>query len=136
MFGRRSAKESQDALSQRVKRVSGQPLDEPDPAREPASGRSGGRAAPGSGAGPGSSRKSVNSRSAREPMFKDAVIELPGGGRDSVVVKNLSLTGARIDASHGMSLPDRLFISIPSIGLYKSARVVWQDHQSAGILFD
>jgi hypothetical protein len=118
-------------LSQRVKRVSGQPLDQTDAAQEPSASR-----AP---KPPGQTRlhnKAVVSRSAREQMFKDAVIEFAGGGRESVVVKNLSLTGARIDASHGLSLPDRLRISIPAIGLYRSARVVWQDHQSAGIVFE
>jgi hypothetical protein len=128
MFGRQSSRDRKDALAERIKRVSERLPD--------ASDRPGVDARPvGQKAGGSPPRTRTSNRSPREATYKDVQIELPGGGRVTGVVRNVSATGARIDFSQRMSLPAKVRVSISGLGVFRNARVVWQDERSAGIVF-
>lgn len=74
-------------------------------------------------------------RSQREPHFKQAVLILETGQKLTVVLKNLSETGARIEMRERMPLPDRVVLSEPMLGLKRSAQIAWQVDGMAGLRF-
>jgi hypothetical protein len=63
----------------------------------------------------------------------DGVIETRPGVRQQVAVRNASQTGVRIEFATSVSLPDRVLLSAPALGLRCWARVVWKDARSAGL---
>jgi hypothetical protein len=74
-------------------------------------------------------------RAAREPHFRNGVLLLPGGVRLSVIIKNLSDTGARIDFFVKTELPDEVVLNEPTLKLKTRARVVWRNEGAAGLEF-
>jgi PilZ domain len=74
-------------------------------------------------------------RSPREPHFKQAVLILEGGRKLTVALKNLSSTGARIEMRERIPLPDKVVLSEVTLGLKRSAQVVWQVDGMAGLHF-
>jgi PilZ domain len=74
-------------------------------------------------------------RSDREPHFRNGVLLLPGGQRLSVIIKNLSDTGARIDFFVKTELPDEVVLNEPTLKLMTRARVVWRNDGAAGLEF-
>ena len=74
-------------------------------------------------------------RAAREPLFRNGVLVLGSGQRLSVIIKNLSATGARIDFFVKTELPDEVMLNEPTLKLMTRARVVWRLEGSAGLEF-
>lgn len=74
-------------------------------------------------------------RAEREPHFRNGVLVLGGGQRLSVIIKNLSATGARIDFFVKTDLPDEVVLNEPTLKLMTRARVVWRLEGSAGLEF-
>ena len=74
-------------------------------------------------------------RAEREPHFRNGVAILPGGQRLSVIIKNLSTTGARLDFFVKTELPDEIFLNEPTLKLMTRCRVVWRTEGSSGVQF-
>lgn len=74
-------------------------------------------------------------RAEREPHFRNGVLLLPGGQRLSVIIKNLSDTGARIDFFVKTELPGEVVLNEPTLKLMTRARVVWANEGAAGLEF-
>lgn len=74
-------------------------------------------------------------RAHRQTTFRQATIQLMGGERIDVVVKNLSDSGARIEFFRKVTLTEYLILTEPSQRLRTRARVVWQQEGSAGLHF-
>jgi hypothetical protein len=51
-------------------------------------------------------------------------------------VRNVSLTGARINVSRGTILPQRLVLRVPMRDEQRIARLVWRDGEAAGLVFE
>ena len=51
------------------------------------------------------------------------------------VVRNFSVRGARIEFENSAILPDRVDFEIARRGLSCLARLVWRDHNMAGLMF-
>jgi hypothetical protein len=74
-------------------------------------------------------------RATRQPMFRTGVLITSGGGRQTVAIKNLSDTGARIEYHTRTELPPVVMLAEPTLKLMKKARVVWQGEGVAGLEF-
>lgn len=74
-------------------------------------------------------------RSPRQTTFKQATIQLIGGERLDVVVKNLSDTGVRIEFFRKVTLTEYVILNEPTHNLRTRARVVWQQDGVAGLHF-
>lgn len=74
-------------------------------------------------------------RSERQTTFKQATVQLQGGERVDVVVKNLSATGARIEFFRKVMLTEMVLLSEPTLRLKVRAHVVWQADGAAGLHF-
>jgi hypothetical protein len=74
-------------------------------------------------------------RSPRDPLFKPAAVQLTAGDRFSVVIKNLSREGARLEFFRKHVLTERLYLVEQTLPLAAWARVVWQADGAAGIRF-
>jgi PilZ domain len=51
------------------------------------------------------------------------------------VVRNFSKRGAKIEFENSTMLPDRVDFEIERRGLSRRARLVWRDHNAAGLVF-
>ena len=76
-----------------------------------------------------------NDRAPRQPTYKHATIQLRGGERLSVVVKNISRSGARIEFFRNVALSDVVFLMEPTLKLRTWAEVMWEREGVAGIRF-
>ncbi len=74
-------------------------------------------------------------RPQRETTFRQATVQLLGGERLDVVVKNLSETGARIEFFRKVILSEYVVLNEPVLRLRTRARVVWQQDGAAGLHF-
>jgi len=74
-------------------------------------------------------------RDARQPQFRNGSIIFDDGERLSVVIKNLSDGGARVEFFVNRPLPERVTLSEPLLKLRRAARVVWQAEGAAGLAF-
>lgn len=79
--------------------------------------------------------RTTEERSARQPMFRQGVVILGAGQRLSVVIKNLSTTGARIEFFVRTALPGEVLLTEATLKLSRRARVVWQSDGAAGLQF-
>jgi hypothetical protein len=52
------------------------------------------------------------------------------------IVRDLSLTGAAIEASVRSGIPDRFFLVVPDEGLRLACRVVWRREYRMGVAFE
>lgn len=120
MFGRPKSPGGKAALADRVRHVGERKV---APAYEP----------------PPPSEKAVwhkpKDRAEREPHFRNGVVQLAGGQRLSVIIKNLSATGARIDFFVKTELPDEIVLQEPTLKLMTRARVVWRAEGAVGVEF-
>jgi hypothetical protein len=74
-------------------------------------------------------------RTLRRLVFRNATVEFSSGARLTVVAKNLSETGARIEFVAHATLPELVLFIEPTANLRRQARVVWQRGGAAGIEF-
>jgi hypothetical protein len=74
-------------------------------------------------------------RVARQPVFRNGVLTFEDGERFSVVIKDLSDGGARIEFFVNRPLPETVLLSEPMLKLRRNARVIWQRDGAAGLAF-
>lgn len=74
-------------------------------------------------------------RAERKPTFKAATLTFITGDRIEVIVKNLSVTGARVEFMRNVLLPDRVLLSEQTTRLKVWAYVIWQKPGAAGLEF-
>lgn len=74
-------------------------------------------------------------RNARDPVFRSATLLIDDTGRLSVVIKNLSPTGARVEYFTKVELPPVVVLVESTLKLRQRARVVWQRDGVAGLEF-
>ncbi len=82
-----------------------------------------------------SSVQTGQKRAERKPTFKSATVTTLGGERVDVVVKNISVTGARVEFLRDVALTDRVILSEPTLRIKTWAYVVWQTRGAAGLQF-
>jgi hypothetical protein len=76
-------------------------------------------------------------RANRERTFLQARIAFSDGAISSqCMVTQLSTSGARLNVSSSVSLPDRFEIAIPQRGVKFRARLVWRHGDQAGVEFE
>lgn len=77
----------------------------------------------------------ANNREVRKPSFRPGTLTFMHGEKLSVMVTNISATGARVQFVRGTNLPERVLVTEPLSGLHKLGYVVWQSTNVAGIAF-
>lgn len=112
-------KKRNQALDERVKRLAGA-TDKGD-------------AKPGASSPPVSRTRA---RAHRQPVFSPGAIVLDSGGRVEVVVKNLSATGAQVQAPNSARLVGATVdLVAPTLGRRRRVLVVWQKAGFLGVQF-
>jgi hypothetical protein len=72
--------------------------------------------------------------SPRHRVLKAGTIEF-GGGAIDCVVRNLSATGAALEISSHVGIPERFALVVPSDGLHLRCDVVWRKNFRIGVTF-
>jgi hypothetical protein len=77
----------------------------------------------------------VETRSApRHRVLKAGTIEF-GGSAIDCVVRNLSTTGAALEISSQVGIPERFALVVPGDGLHLRCDVVWRKSYRIGVTF-
>jgi hypothetical protein len=71
----------------------------------------------------------------RHRVLKAGTIEF-GGGAIDCIVRNLSNTGAALDVTSPIGIPDRFTLVLPTDGLHMPCHVVWRKQRRLGVAFD
>jgi hypothetical protein len=71
---------------------------------------------------------------ARHRVLKAGTIEF-GGGAISCTVRNFSDTGAALDVTSPVGIPERFTLFIPADGTSLSCAVVWRKEKRIGVRF-
>lgn len=74
-------------------------------------------------------------RNPRDPVFRNATLQLDDTERLAVVIKNMSPTGARVEYFTKRELPPVVTLLESTMKLRQRARVVWQRDGVAGLEF-
>jgi hypothetical protein len=74
-------------------------------------------------------------RAPRQPVFRNGALSYGDGHRLTVVIKDLSDDGARIEFFQHVDLPDEAVLSEPTLRLKRVVRVVWRTGGAAGLRF-
>jgi len=77
-----------------------------------------------------------NTGEARQPrttVFQHASIKMPDGENISVLIKNISATGVRIELPQERPLAELVLITEHSDSLRRWAEVIWQDGAASGL---
>ena len=72
----------------------------------------------------------------RHRISKAARIEFTGGRPIDCVVRDLSLTGAKIQVATQVGVPKCFVLVIPDDGLRLSARIAWRKDYHVGVAFE
>jgi len=72
---------------------------------------------------------------ARHRVLKAGTISFGGGGIDCTV-RNLSETGAALEAVTPLFIPDRFTLIVPTDQLKRPCHVVWRREKRIGVAFD
>jgi hypothetical protein len=91
------------------------------------------RPAPSATPAPPPSRR--KERAERDKVFRQATLVFSDGHRFTVVVKDVSATGARVEFFQHVTLPPEVQFLEATMRLRKRARVVWQQDGRAGLEF-
>jgi hypothetical protein len=71
----------------------------------------------------------------RQRVLKAGTIEF-GGGAISCMVRNLSSTGAALDVTSPVGIPEHFTLVFPADGLHVPCHVVWRKQKRIGVAFD
>ena len=71
---------------------------------------------------------------ARHRVLKAGTIEF-GGGAIDCTVRNLSDTGAALDVTSPVGIPDRFTLCVQAAGTHLSCTVVWRKEKRIGVRF-
>ena len=72
----------------------------------------------------------------RHRVSKAGTIEFVGSRPVDCVVRNLSLTGAAIELSSSINIPESFTLVMPGDGLRLLCRVMWRQKYRIGVAFD
>lgn len=72
---------------------------------------------------------------ARHRVLKAGTIEF-GGGSIDCTVRDVSNTGAALDVTSPMGIPEKFTLLLPSDGLHLPCHVVWRKERRLGVAFD
>jgi len=72
---------------------------------------------------------------ARHRVLKAGTIEFSGGGL-SCMVRNISSSGAALDVTSPIGIPERFTLVVLADGLHMPCHVVWRKEKRIGIAFD
>ncbi|WP_025032582.1 PilZ domain-containing protein [Bradyrhizobium sp. DOA9] len=71
---------------------------------------------------------------ARHRVLKAGTIEFGGGGIDCTV-RNLSDTGAALDVTSPVGIPDHFTLFVQADGMHRTCTVVWRKEKRIGVRF-
>ena len=71
---------------------------------------------------------------ARHRVLKAGTIEF-GGGAIDCTVRNLSDSGAALDVTSPVGIPEHFMLFVPADGLHLSCTVVWRKERRIGVRF-
>ncbi|AWL98899.1 PilZ domain-containing protein [Bradyrhizobium amphicarpaeae] len=71
---------------------------------------------------------------ARHRVLKSGTIEF-GGGAIDCTVRNFSDTGAALDVTSPVGIPERFTLFIPADGTHLACTVVWRKEKRIGVKF-
>jgi hypothetical protein len=74
-------------------------------------------------------------RAPRHRVLKAGTIEF-GGGAIDCTIRNLSDTGAAIEVSNQIGIPDKFTLVVPGDGLRRLCRVMWRKGFRIGVTFE
>ena len=72
---------------------------------------------------------------ARHRVLKAGTIEF-GGGAIDCTVRNFSETGAALDVTSPVGIPDYFTLFVPADGTHLPCRVIWRKEKRIGVKFD
>jgi hypothetical protein len=67
--------------------------------------------------------------------LKAGTIEF-GGGAIDCRVRNLSNSGAALDVSSPIGIPEHFTLAVPADGIHRPCHVVWRKENRIGVAFD
>jgi hypothetical protein len=71
---------------------------------------------------------------ARHRVLKAGTIEF-GGGAIDCTVRNLSDTGAALDVTSPVGIPEHFTLFVPADGIHLSSTVIWRKEKRIGVRF-
>jgi PilZ domain len=71
----------------------------------------------------------------RRIVLKPAAIEF-AGSTIACMVRNISRSGAALDVSSAIGIPDHFTLALPTEGRHMPCHVVWRNDKRIGIAFD
>jgi hypothetical protein len=71
----------------------------------------------------------------RHRVLKAGTIEF-GGGAIDCTVRNMSNTGAMLEVTSPIGIPDRFTLVLPADGQHVACHVIWQKQKRIGVVFD
>jgi hypothetical protein len=72
----------------------------------------------------------------RHRVSKAGTIEFVGGHPVDCVVRNLSITGAALEISGPVKIPENFMLVVPGDSLHLPCHVVWRQKYRIGVAFD
>jgi hypothetical protein len=72
---------------------------------------------------------------ARHRVLKAGTIEF-GGGAIDCTIRNFSETGAALDVTSPVGIPDHVTLFVQADGTHLTCRVVWRKEKRIGVKFD
>jgi PilZ domain len=73
-------------------------------------------------------------RAPRHRVLKAGTIEF-GGGAIDCLVRNLSTSGAALEVSNQVGIPDRFILVVPGDGLHLPCHIAWRKERRIGVTF-
>jgi hypothetical protein len=71
----------------------------------------------------------------RKRVLKSGIIDLGAGGAVACTVKNLSETGALVEANTPLFIPDRFKLIVQTEDLSRPCQIVWRKEKRMGVVF-
>jgi hypothetical protein len=71
----------------------------------------------------------------RRRVLKSGIIDLGAGGSIACSVKNISETGALVEANTPLFIPDKFKLIVESEDLNRSCQVIWRKEKRIGVAF-
>jgi hypothetical protein len=74
--------------------------------------------------------------SPRRRVLKQGTITFRGGGGADCMVRNISMSGARLDFANPVGLPRSFTLVVATEHLMRDCRAVWSNNQHVGVAFE
>ena len=72
----------------------------------------------------------------RRRILKQGTITYRGGGGAECTVRNISMSGARLDFANPVGLPRSFTLVVATEHLMRHCRAVWSSNQRVGVAFE